>query len=287
MRFTAHLLSYFLILSFTQSIFAARMYKYQDNQGNWHYTDKKPTGDIETQEIRMKASNEKALFKKIWVKEGIGMNPSLSVINNYFGPIQAKILVKCKKCTASPAREVTLLVDGNSEKVAMTINPETSNWSDEYDIQVAVGDPDAVPAPEAVYGLPIPMESFFLITQGFDGEFSHEDEFNKYAIDIDMPIGTPVLAARAGIVMAIEEGYKTAGLHQDFADKVNVIYILHEDGTIALYAHLDMHSSQVKIGHKVDRGGVIARSGNTGFSTGPHLHFTVQKNLAMANALSL
>jgi len=50
---------------------------------------------------------------------------------------------------------------------------------------------------------------------------------------------------------------------------------------MALYAHLDLASVNVGLGSRVRAGRVIARSGNTGFSTGPHLHFVIQQNVGM------
>ena len=57
--------------------------------------------------------------------------------------------------------------------------------------------------------------------------------------------------------------------------------ILHDDGTYAIYAHLNTNSIRVKPGDKVRRGQYIADSGNTGFSSGPHLHFAVVRNVGM------
>ena len=57
-----------------------------------------------------------------------------------------------------------------------------------------------------------------------------------------------------------------------------MVQILHEDGTIAVYAHLHWDSIRVRIGDHVSRGQYIANSGSTGFSSGPHLHFAVIRN---------
>ena len=57
--------------------------------------------------------------------------------------------------------------------------------------------------------------------------------------------------------------------------------ILHDDGTMSVYAHIDLASVNVRPGLHVRAGRQIARSGNTGFSSGPHLHFAVQQNIGM------
>jgi murein DD-endopeptidase MepM/ murein hydrolase activator NlpD len=53
--------------------------------------------------------------------------------------------------------------------------------------------------------------------------------------------------------------------------------IQHSDGTIGNYAHLLKHGVRVSVGQKIAAGAVIGLSGNTGFSSGPHLHFSVFK----------
>jgi murein DD-endopeptidase MepM/ murein hydrolase activator NlpD len=61
-------------------------------------------------------------------------------------------------------------------------------------------------------------------------------------------------------------------------DQANVVEVLHDDGTIALYAHLHWDSIRVHTGQHVALGEYLADSGNTGFTTGPHLHFAVWRN---------
>jgi murein DD-endopeptidase MepM/ murein hydrolase activator NlpD len=60
--------------------------------------------------------------------------------------------------------------------------------------------------------------------------------------------------------------------------KANLVRILHDDGTFAVYAHLNWNTIRVQPGDEVERGEYIADSGNTGFSSGPHLHFVVMRN---------
>ena len=70
-------------------------------------------------------------------------------------------------------------------------------------------------------------------------------------------------------------------MHHVVENSFDAVMTLHDDGTIAIYAHLNWNSIRVEPGDRVERGEFIAESGNTGFSTGPHLHFAVLKNVGM------
>ena len=103
-----------------------------------------------------------------------------------------------------------------------------------------------------------------------------------HAVDIAVPVGTDIVAARSGIVFDVSSTNFRGGPDADqYADLANIVRILHDDGTFALYAHLSWNSIRVKPGDRVRAGEYIADSGNTGFSSGPHLHFAVQRNLGM------
>ncbi|WP_175408978.1 M23 family metallopeptidase [Streptomyces sp. TRM64462] len=87
--------------------------------------------------------------------------------------------------------------------------------------------------------------------------------------DFAVPIGTPVKAVHSGTV--VKAGPNGGG---DGPAYGNAIVIKHANGTYSQYAHLS--KINVKIGSKVKTGQVIARSGNTGNSSGPHLHFEIR-----------
>ena len=119
------------------------------------------------------------------------------------------------------------------------------------------------------------------ISQGFHGEASHQDAANAYAVDFALLMGTPVLAARSGTVMEAVDGFPDDGGRALDRDNTNLVRILHEDGSMAVYAHLMQGSITVKPGQWVAPGAVIGQSGNSGYSHGPHLHFAVQINTGM------
>ena len=113
----------------------------------------------------------------------------------------------------------------------------------------------------------------FRISQGAGGDFSHNSPSGRYAVDIAMPVGTPIVAARAGTVVKVRDGQ--GGRLPDPAG--NHVRIEHDDGTHSAYLHLSRGSVRVKPGQRVEVGTLLGKSGNTGRSTGPHLHFVVQK----------
>lgn len=122
------------------------------------------------------------------------------------------------------------------------------------------------------YGLPFLFDSTYLIMQGYNGNFSHQD---KFALDIDMPIGTPILATRDGIVINVVENNNKGCPTKECLEFNNLIKIMHVDGSFAEYIHLKQDGASVMKGHLVKKGQIIGYSGNTGWSSDPHLHFEV------------
>jgi murein DD-endopeptidase MepM/ murein hydrolase activator NlpD len=94
-----------------------------------------------------------------------------------------------------------------------------------------------------------------------------------------MPLRTPVCAARAGTVIEVVDEFGEGGDDMKFAEMANRIFILHDDGTIGAYFHLLRGGMRTKFGDRVETGAVIAASGTSGRSTGPHLHFEVFRKL--------
>jgi hypothetical protein len=113
------------------------------------------------------------------------------------------------------------------------------------------------------------------LSQTFHGYFSHKEK-SAYAVDFPQDIGTPVHAARGGIVREIKEDSNTGCADPSCASDGNFVRIDHGDGTVGIYFHLDFEGAAVAAGEQVAQGQLIGYSGNTGFSSGPHLHFAVQ-----------
>jgi murein DD-endopeptidase MepM/ murein hydrolase activator NlpD len=145
----------------------------------------------------------------------------------------------------------------------------------ELQMHARFGDPSARAEPYA-YRLPYRAGSTFSVLQGFHGTFSHRGS-NEYAIDFDCPVATPVLAARPGIIVAANAAAQGSGTTAEFLEyrRTNFVLVLHDDGTLGEYMHLAPSGVKVTAGQHVERGDELALSGNTGFSSTPHLHFQV------------
>lgn len=161
---------------------------------------------------------------------------------------------------------------------AFTLAPRDSHkkWEYSYTNYFKLGSNCAKPDDSVVYELPYSPGDRFKVTQGYNGKFSHKGS-NQYAIDWQMPEGTIVCAARGGLVVRAKDDSDRGGPSMDFDRYNNYVLIRHDDGTLGHYCHLEQGGILVRVGQRVEAGDPIAHSGNTGFSSGPHLHFCVFK----------
>ncbi len=134
-------------------------------------------------------------------------------------------------------------------------------------------DPSELPPFGAgILGIPVQGASEASITQGYGATSFAKNGYQGHwhnGVDFGVPIGTPVLAADDGTVVATgnQDLYCRKGAYGKF------IVISHGNNLTTLYGHLSRQI--VTKGDTVKRGQVIGYSGMTGYATGPHLHFTV------------
>lgn len=169
-----------------------------------------------------------------------------------------------------------VVVPGNQEAfvLAELEIPRNRSWKISYRFQYMEGDANAEHDDDFVYQLPFEAGKTFSLTQGYNGRSTHQ---GINALDFTMPKGETVVAARGGTVVKIKEDSNRGCPSSRCLDNGNFVRILHSDGTMAEYYHLQKNGALVSVGDVVDQGQPIGKSGATGFASGPHLHFIVFK----------
>jgi murein DD-endopeptidase MepM/ murein hydrolase activator NlpD len=260
---------------------AEKLYKHRDANGTIVFSDRQPdTVNFEVSQVSVESVRSRFGLKKVGEDE----NCRLVAVNEYRGPVEVSIDLPTSSNIASnhsfPARFV-IPASSERETVRLWRSQLGQGYSYTYSHTHVIGDPRAEHRPKKPYRLPIPAGREFAITQSFSGAKSHAGPQNRYAVDIAMPEGTRILAARAGVVMDVAGDFFTGGAEARFRGRANYVRVLHDDGTMAVYAHLKLETVQYPIGARVEEGQFIAEAGSTGYSTGPHLHFAIQKNFGM------
>ena len=113
------------------------------------------------------------------------------------------------------------------------------------------------------------------ISQGNEGARTHTHPQSRYAFDYQLAEGSPVVAARDGIVSEVVDHHTLGGAEKRFENMANRVVLRHADGTRSVYVHLMPGGARVRVGEHVIRAELVGYSGDTGYSSGPHLHFAV------------
>lgn len=209
-------------------------------------------------------------------REVVGKSNIIFADNDEFAPISLEFSYTATNLSSSLGNKKVVVIPAKTKKFVLAelkpIDPKKGT-SFKYDVYYVLGDVNVDFAESNyVYALPFAKNKKFLIYQGYNGKFSHQ---NSNSIDFSLQIGDQVFAAREGkVVKSITENDRNC-MSKDCAKFNNKIIILHSDGTLAEYVHLKKNGSVVKIGDSVSQNQLIGYSGNTGWSKGPHLHFSV------------
>ena len=265
---------------------AGKVYRWVDRHGVVHYGDgaagttAAPAGNTRMKAVPVQAEPGAIAALRL---EHDGNDYLAFADNRLSGPVQVRLsFARSHNVIGDPALPARATAAARDSVLVARIRPtDASNASDfELRLDAVPGSPNAR-ARDVEYAYPLAGDRLD-ITQGFGGIWSHDDDQNHYAVDFAAPIGTPVLAARDGTVMQVESDFAQVGLRRErYGGRANFVRIVHDDGTMALYAHLREGGALVRVGQRVAKGQQIGLSGNTGFTSGPHLHFCVQVNRDM------
>ncbi|MBP7049445.1 MAG: M23 family metallopeptidase [Phycisphaerae bacterium] len=201
---------------------------------------------------------------------------SVFVENRRAYDVTVRLRITAPNATVEWRTSETAAYAGHSrtEAVRVRFDDPRGAWQWRYSFRWTKGSIDAKHDPRTLYRLPFETGHTYRVCQGYNGRFSHRG-LDQYAVDFAMPEGTTVCAARDGVVVDVKETSNTGGPEVKYKRDSNYVSIAHADGTIGEYHHLQFEGVLVEIGDPIAAGQPIARSGNTGYSSIPHLHFGV------------
>lgn len=268
------------LLLASPAVLGSTIYKYTDANGVVTYTDQRVAGaQVFVFNDNIVEENDSKVY--VTTRKHAG-GETLLVTNDLYAPVEIELeITRAEHVLGAPSKPIRWVLQPRSEIRLLTLSPSgTGTPRHEHKLRYALGDPRAQ---HLTARYPLPWRGGpFRMTQGPGGRYSHTGPKGRYAIDIAMPVGTPIVAARSGVVIRTENNQSGRGTNP----AGNFVRMLHDDGTMGVYLHLKQGSVQVREGQRIRAGELLALSGNTGNSTGPHLHFVVQKNTGL-NTVSI
>ncbi len=191
--------------------------------------------------------------------------------NGLLSPVRFKITTKDTFILNHLKENNPMVLKSEMDTTIQILLPE--NYDPEITFSSALGDP-AQEVDLKKVSLPIKKNTPVEIIQGYNGSYSHNSTYSRYAIDFNIKENDTVFAATDGVVIGMIKDYIHGGPSGEWKGYDNFITIYDPvSGLFTQYVHLVHQGSLVKIGEKVKQGDPIGLSGKTGFAGMPHLHF--------------
>lgn len=258
-----------IFFTLTISIFALEDIKFSDNevkQGGFFYieypTDKDYKITFKNSYIKIRSFNEN--------------NKKIALIPVHYSTPEGVYTVKISEGDNEVLSKTVKILDGNFKKSYITVSKTMSEKRSEKNMKAMtnfVAEAKKSPAEKKLWdsNFILPVQSKISSPFGAMRFVNNKVVGYHSGIDFSVPVGTTLKASNSGKVVLARE-LTTTG---------NTIVIDHGMNVFSSYAH--MSSLNVKEGDIIKKGDTIGKSGNTGFTTGPHLHFTISIGTTFVN----
>lgn len=196
--------------------------------------------------------------------------------NQEYCPVSAEVSFNLKNLKPSTGNQQVFVIPAKTERHVVTeliIVKPSKAIEFGYQFKSTLGDVTLnTYDDDFYYSLPFATGSSYLISQGYNGNFSHQ---HKNALDFDLPMGSAVHAIRDGIVIETVEKHTKHCTEASCRKFNNYVLVYHNDGTFAAYSHINTNGVKPEVGDHIKQDELIAYSGNTGWTSGPHLHLEI------------
>ena len=198
----------------------------------------------------------------------------VAFVNHNIYPITLRVKAKYKnlKPLQKPLNEFVIAANKTLHYATLKVLDGGSFYS--YSWSWTMGSKEAKHDDSYIYSLPYEKGTSHMVSQGYNGSKTHKGS-SAYSIDFVMPVGTKVYASREGLVVKTKSNSDVGGYERKYASSGNYVRVMHSDGTFGIYYHLRYKGVLVHVGDKIKKGELLGYSGNTGYTSGPHLHFSV------------